>query len=102
MFSWSGNKASFMGDVAFYGPQGINFYTENKVRVFDKYCLFGTLTPSHRLLPAYGSKRMQLETARPLTCQHIINIMLPIGTHCTSISILMIYLASRLFTSDFV
>jgi hypothetical protein len=31
MFGWSGNKASFMGDVPFYGPSGINFYTETKV-----------------------------------------------------------------------
>jgi len=30
MFSWSGNKASFMGDIGFYGPSGINFYTQNK------------------------------------------------------------------------
>lgn len=30
MFSWSGNKGSFLGDVAFYGKSGINFYTQNK------------------------------------------------------------------------
>ncbi|TFK56952.1 methylmalonate-semialdehyde dehydrogenase [Heliocybe sulcata] len=30
MFSWSGNKASFLGDTAFYGKSGINFYTQNK------------------------------------------------------------------------
>ncbi|KAI4526288.1 Methylmalonate-semialdehyde dehydrogenase [Schizophyllum commune Loenen D] len=30
MFSWSGNKGSFLGDVGFYGPSGINFYTQNK------------------------------------------------------------------------
>ncbi|OCH96039.1 methylmalonate-semialdehyde dehydrogenase [Obba rivulosa] len=30
MFSWSGNKASFLGDVAFYGKGGIDFYTQNK------------------------------------------------------------------------
>ncbi|RDX52025.1 methylmalonate-semialdehyde dehydrogenase [Lentinus brumalis] len=30
MFSWSGNKASFLGDVPFYGPGGVNFYTQNK------------------------------------------------------------------------
>ena len=51
MFSWSGNKGSFLGDVGFYGPRcvhtilrplpeplcansvfhsGINFYTQNK------------------------------------------------------------------------
>ncbi|KNZ75655.1 Methylmalonate-semialdehyde dehydrogenase [acylating], mitochondrial [Termitomyces sp. J132] len=30
MFSWSGNKASFLGDVGFYGKSGINFYTQNK------------------------------------------------------------------------
>ncbi|KAI5121292.1 hypothetical protein M0805_002335 [Coniferiporia weirii] len=30
MFSWSGNKASFLGDIAFYGKSGINFYTQNK------------------------------------------------------------------------
>ncbi|KAG9047786.1 hypothetical protein FS837_001494 [Tulasnella sp. UAMH 9824] len=29
-FSWSGNKASFLGDVSFYGKQGLNFYTQNK------------------------------------------------------------------------
>ena len=32
MFSWSGNKASFLGDTAFYGKSGINFYTQNKVK----------------------------------------------------------------------
>ena len=31
MFSWSGNKASFLGDISFYGKNGINFYTQNKV-----------------------------------------------------------------------
>ncbi|KAL0951398.1 hypothetical protein HGRIS_008094 [Hohenbuehelia grisea] len=30
MFSWSGNKGSFLGDVGFYGKSGINFYTQNK------------------------------------------------------------------------
>jgi len=30
MFSWSGNKGSFLGDIAFYGKSGINFYTQNK------------------------------------------------------------------------
>ncbi|KAL7285218.1 hypothetical protein ACG7TL_000311 [Trametes sanguinea] len=30
MFSWSGNKASFLGDIPFYGSHGINFYTQNK------------------------------------------------------------------------
>ncbi|EAU92693.2 methylmalonate-semialdehyde dehydrogenase [Coprinopsis cinerea okayama7 len=30
MFSWSGNKASVLGDIGFYGKSGINFYTQNK------------------------------------------------------------------------
>ncbi|KAF8530975.1 Aldehyde/histidinol dehydrogenase [Gautieria morchelliformis] len=30
MFAWSGNKASFLGDVGFYGKSGINFYTQYK------------------------------------------------------------------------
>jgi len=30
MFSWSGNKGSFLGDIPFYGKSGINFYTQNK------------------------------------------------------------------------
>jgi len=30
MFSWSGNKGSFLGDIGFYGPDGINFYTQKK------------------------------------------------------------------------
>ncbi|KAF8647903.1 hypothetical protein AX16_006435 [Volvariella volvacea WC 439] len=30
MFSWSGNKASFLGDIGFYGKSGLNFYTQNK------------------------------------------------------------------------
>ncbi|KAF9566170.1 methylmalonate-semialdehyde dehydrogenase [Agrocybe pediades] len=30
MFSWSGNKGSFLGDIGFYGKGGINFYTQNK------------------------------------------------------------------------
>ncbi|KAF9029268.1 methylmalonate-semialdehyde dehydrogenase [Hymenopellis radicata] len=30
MFSWSGNKGSFLGDTHFYGKSGINFYTQNK------------------------------------------------------------------------
>jgi len=29
-FSWSGNKASFLGDVAFNGRSGLQFYTQNK------------------------------------------------------------------------
>ncbi|KZT72784.1 methylmalonate-semialdehyde dehydrogenase [Daedalea quercina L-15889] len=30
MFSWSGNKASFLGDIPFYGRGGVDFYTQNK------------------------------------------------------------------------
>ncbi|KAJ3541972.1 hypothetical protein NM688_g6021 [Phlebia brevispora] len=30
MFSWSGNRASFLGDIPFYGRNGIDFYTQNK------------------------------------------------------------------------
>ncbi|KZO98390.1 methylmalonate-semialdehyde dehydrogenase [Calocera viscosa TUFC12733] len=30
MFSWSGNKGSFLGDISFYGKSGLNFYTQNK------------------------------------------------------------------------
>jgi len=30
MFSWSGNKASFLGDLGFYGRTGLEFYTQNK------------------------------------------------------------------------
>ncbi|KAF8184359.1 Aldehyde/histidinol dehydrogenase [Mycena galopus ATCC 62051] len=30
MFSWTGNKASFLGDINFYGKSGINFYTQIK------------------------------------------------------------------------
>ena len=31
MFSWSGNKGSFLGDIPFYGRSGIDFYTQTKV-----------------------------------------------------------------------
>ena len=30
MFNWSGNKASFMGQLGFYGKSGIDFYTNRK------------------------------------------------------------------------
>jgi malonate-semialdehyde dehydrogenase (acetylating)/methylmalonate-semialdehyde dehydrogenase len=30
MFSWSGSKASVLGDLPFYGRGGIDFYTQNK------------------------------------------------------------------------
>lgn len=30
MFSWSGGKASALGDLGFYGPSGISFYTKKK------------------------------------------------------------------------
>ncbi|KAL5534352.1 hypothetical protein ACEPAG_814 [Sanghuangporus baumii] len=30
MFSWSGNKASFLGDISYYGRSGIDFYTQTK------------------------------------------------------------------------
>ena len=33
MFSWSGNKASALGDIPFYGRGGVDFYTQNKVNV---------------------------------------------------------------------
>ena len=32
MFNWSGSKASFMGDIPFYGKTGLDFYTQRKVR----------------------------------------------------------------------
>ncbi|KIM25371.1 hypothetical protein M408DRAFT_331150 [Serendipita vermifera MAFF 305830] len=45
MFSWSGNKDSFLGDVSFYGKNGINFYTQNK-----------TITSLWRAEDAIGNK----------------------------------------------
>ncbi|KAF8303308.1 methylmalonate-semialdehyde dehydrogenase [Clavulina sp. PMI_390] len=30
MFNWSGNKASFLGDLPFYGRTGVDFYTQTK------------------------------------------------------------------------
>ncbi|KAJ7615001.1 Methylmalonate-semialdehyde dehydrogenase [Roridomyces roridus] len=30
MFSWTGNKGSFLGDINFYGKGGVNFYTQTK------------------------------------------------------------------------
>ncbi|KAG8785384.1 hypothetical protein FRC19_009911 [Serendipita sp. 401] len=45
MFSWSGNKGSFLGDVSFYGKNGLNFYTQNK-----------TITSLWRAEDAIGSK----------------------------------------------
>ncbi|CCA69128.1 probable methylmalonate-semialdehyde dehydrogenase (acylating), mitochondrial precursor [Serendipita indica DSM 11827] len=45
MFSWSGNKASFLGDVSFYGKNGLNFYTQNK-----------TITSLWRAEDAIGTK----------------------------------------------
>lgn len=54
MFSWSGNKGSFLGDINFYGKGGINFYTQNKTvtslwRAEDAVGNRATLTmPTHR------------------------------------------------------
>ncbi|KAH7104235.1 methylmalonate-semialdehyde dehydrogenase [Auriculariales sp. MPI-PUGE-AT-0066] len=45
MFAWSGNKASVLGDVGFYGPSGISFYTQNK-----------TVTSLWRAVDAVGNK----------------------------------------------
>lgn len=45
MFSWSGNKGSFLGDISFYGKNGINFYTQNK-----------TITSLWRVEDAIGNK----------------------------------------------
>ncbi|THH11200.1 hypothetical protein EW145_g822 [Phellinidium pouzarii] len=45
MFAWSGNKASVLGDIAFYGKSGINFYTQNK-----------TITSLWRAEDAIGNK----------------------------------------------
>jgi len=45
MFSWSGNRGSFMGDISFYGKSGINFYTQNK-----------TITSLWRAEDAIGNK----------------------------------------------
>lgn len=36
MFSWSGNKGSFLGDISFYGKSSIDFYTQNKVRISEE------------------------------------------------------------------
>jgi len=30
MFSWAGNRGSFLGDIPFYGTSGIDFYTQYK------------------------------------------------------------------------
>lgn len=40
MFSWSGNKGSVLGGHSLYGPRGIDFWTQLKVR-----SLLGGLSP---------------------------------------------------------
>jgi hypothetical protein len=37
MFNWSGNKASFAGDIPFYGKTGLDFYTQRKVSCAKRY-----------------------------------------------------------------
>jgi hypothetical protein len=36
MFSWSGNKGSVLGGHSLYGPRGIDFWTQLKVRPFNR------------------------------------------------------------------
>jgi len=45
MFAWSGNKASVLGDIGFYGASGVSFYTQNK-----------TVTSLWRAADAVGNK----------------------------------------------
>lgn len=73
MFSWSGNKASFLGDVPFYGRHGIDFYTQNKVRAAVISGSRGTLTVAcvgymNRRPLRSGRRRMRSATRRPWTC----------------------------------
>lgn len=41
MFNWSGSKASFMGDIPFYGKTGLDFYTQRKVRLSHDLAVSG-------------------------------------------------------------
>ena len=54
MFNWSGNKASFAGDIPFYGKTGLDFYTQRKV----SYDLFRITEADHRLRPRCGLLKM--------------------------------------------
>jgi hypothetical protein len=49
MFNWSGSKASFMGDIPFYGKTGLDFYTQRKVRTVMERCGSVRLTTRQRL-----------------------------------------------------
>ena len=78
MFSWSGNKASFLGDIPFYGRHGIDFYTQNKVSrsLGAGTCDVGrtwmlTVFGVCRLRPRSGRRRTLLATRRPWICPRI-------------------------------
>ena len=69
MFSWSGNKASALGDIPFYGRGGIDFYTQNKVSAF-LWTREGTDQEftSFRLRPSFGRAKTLWRATPQLTC----------------------------------
>ena len=111
MFSWSGNKGSFLGDVGFYGPRcvhtilrplpeplransvfhsGINFYTQNKVRAIVAI-LGKTYTSLSRPRLACGGRMTLSETAPLWLCRRTIEWIAHasvhtyyISSHCTN------------------
>lgn len=72
MFSWSGNKASFLGDIPFYGKRSVMmlFYyylsvVVLKVAVFE---VASTSTRTRRRRRAFGVHRMLSRVRHPSTC----------------------------------
>jgi len=54
MLSFTGNKKSFLGDINFYGKNGINFFTQTKTIIsrwkddYDSIHKICTAMPTHK------------------------------------------------------
>lgn len=69
MFSWSGNKGSFLGDIPFYGKSGIDFYTQTKVRRDNMEAETDFLMVRARQRLVCGGQRMPSATSQMSTCR---------------------------------
>lgn len=120
MFSWSGNKGSFLGDVGFYGPRcvhtilrplpeplransvfhsGINFYTQNKVRAIVAI-LGKTYTSLSRPRLACGGRMTLSETAPLWLCRRTIEWVAHASAHVLHLFTLYEYYCKELVGSD--
>ena len=84
MFSWSGNKASFLGDIPFYGRRSVLYDVHHMANTDVSVLAVSTSTLKTRRPLHSGRRRMPLATRLPLTCRLIAK---PMARPCAAVAL---------------